>query len=262
MYSIYKLQSTATDKVYIGCTSKTLNTRFSLHKSHFKIGTKSVFYDYLRDNNISIHDFDIVRIDEADEKRAALKLEQHYIKSLSNTLNYAGKLFSDEHRKNCSIAQKKLNKKISKKHKKLLSKLHTGNTYRKGSTHSQEAKDKMSESSKGQVAWNKGKTGTQEVNSGSFGEGHQPWNKGKKGLQKGSCLGRITVHKDNKNYKIQPEKLDEYLANGFIKGMKPRTNAKGYYLKGGKYVVICKGKNYGTYVTEEEAQEVRRKAML
>jgi group I intron endonuclease len=56
---------------------------------------------------------------------------------------------------------------------------------RKGKKHSEESKQKMSESRKGRVPWNKGKKGVYSSETllkiGISGKGRTPWNKGKKG---------------------------------------------------------------------------------
>ena len=228
MYSIYKLQSTATDKLYIGCTSRTLNKRFIDHLSHFNSPTpqKSMIHAYIqmRNDGLKMIDFTIKFITEVEDRKEAYALEERTIKKYRKTVGVF----------NCNRAE---------------------------------------------VCWNKGTKGICKSNSGSIKKGERrgittEFKKGstvgmKTRFKKGetnNTAGTVTVHKDNRNHRISPDKLDSYLANGFIKGMKPRKQARGYYERNGRFTAYLtiegKLKNLGTYDTKEEAQEVRRKAML
>ena len=59
--------------------------------------------------------------------------------------------------KSGEIISNSLGKKLSEKRKKEISDVNKGNTYRRGKTHTEEAKEKMRKSSIGQIAWNKNK---------------------------------------------------------------------------------------------------------
>ena len=220
MYTLYKLQSTATEKIYIGCTSKSLHTRFKHHISQFNSPTsRIVLYPQLKELGLDILDFTIKEVCQIEDRDKAFRKEQTLIK---------------EHRNTCGV----FNNDFSANH------------------------------------WALGTKGVLKPNSGSFKKGrgasetsfkkgNKAWNKGKVGLQEGSCIGTITVHKDDKNKRIGPSELDEYLANGYVKGMKPRKQAKGYrQIPNGKFEVIYKGNYIGQYATEDEAKEVRRKLLL
>ncbi len=225
MYTIYKLQSTVTDKVYIGCTSHTLWKRYINHRSHFNTGSPSPIYKAIRALGLDIDDFEMIEMSIHENKADALKAEQILIKSLPNAFNYTGNNgVSDKHRKSMSEAQKIATNQPHRKAR--VSELKKGNTNMLGKTHSDETKKKMSENH-----WALGTKGVLKANSGSFQKGHapsetsfkkgnEPWNKGKKGLQKGTCVGRITVNKDGKNKRIIPEDLERYLQQGYVKGGK------------------------------------------
>ena len=228
MYSIYELRSTATDKVYIGCTSQLIHKRFINHISAFNSISerqRNVYaYRQMREENLTILDFSIHKITEIEDRKEAYALEERTIKKYRKTVGVF----------NCNRAE---------------------------------------------VCWNKGTKGICKSNSGSIKKGERrgittEFKKGstvgmKTRFKKGetnNTAGTVTVHKDNRNHRISPDKLDSYLANGFIKGMKPRKQARGYYERNGRFTAYLtiegKLKNLGTYDTKEEAQEVRRKAML
>jgi len=71
IYKIYKITSSQTDKVYIGSTKQTLNTRFSKHKYRLDCSSKSI---------IAFGDAEIELIEEVDEQNRLIR-ERHYIES-------------------------------------------------------------------------------------------------------------------------------------------------------------------------------------
>ncbi len=227
MYTLYKLQSPTTDKVYIGCTSKTLHRRLIHHVSQFhskqERHNNTRAYKNIRKAGLSILDFSIVAITTIENRKEAYIYEEILIKKYRATVGVFNADRSENH-------------------------------------------------------WLKGTKGVAKANSGSFqkGEhrseatqfknGHESWNKGTKGVMPSTCTGTITIHKDNTNKRINPELLEEYLAQGYKKGMKPRKQAKGYAIQNGIYRPYCtvdgKLRYFGGYATKEECVKVRNKVML
>ena len=93
MYSIYKLTSTQTDKVYIGKTKQTLNTRFSNHKCYYKKWINSdeetqkrikscTAFQVLKFDDCVIHVLESnINADQSTER------ERYWIESTENTCN-------------------------------------------------------------------------------------------------------------------------------------------------------------------------------
>jgi hypothetical protein len=84
---IYKLTSSQTDKVYIGSTIRSLNDRFSNHKSHYKSWLKSQMhkitsYDLLQYEDVKIElikEFPCETKKELEKEEGKLILENNCV---------------------------------------------------------------------------------------------------------------------------------------------------------------------------------------
>ena len=88
--SIYKIFSDRTDKIYIGSTTKLLNTRLSQHLHHYNSYTNGTHNHYISSFEILKHHGNIqIELLESTlynthNKHELLELESHYINLYSN----------------------------------------------------------------------------------------------------------------------------------------------------------------------------------
>jgi len=85
MYILYKIMNTVNDKLYIGQTKKTLNQRWSSHKSRARKGSTMAIHNAMRKygvENFSIHPIaQATSLEEANEAEKALIIEHRSLYS-------------------------------------------------------------------------------------------------------------------------------------------------------------------------------------
>lgn len=125
---IYKITNIKNNKFYIGKTKRSLKTRFSQHKNRAKSNEKTYLHNAMR--KYGFENFIIEIIENVDNINLLNEKEQYWIENLKPNYNMTkggegvngfkfseeqkkyfskirkGKLFSEEHRKSLSIANK------------------------------------------------------------------------------------------------------------------------------------------------------------
>ncbi len=83
VHKVYILESTKTDKVYVGVTSQTLKMRFTQHRNLFTYevnhGFKMRLYREIDKDNLCIDDFTIRLLYKTRNKQQAKVIETEYI---------------------------------------------------------------------------------------------------------------------------------------------------------------------------------------
>jgi len=108
---VYKIISNETDKCYIGSTTKSINERFSNHKSKYKMYVNGKYHYVTSFDIIKYDDAIIVLIDEIEfeDKQELHKLEGKYIREL----NCVNKII-------CGRTKKEYKKEYSEKNKEYI----------------------------------------------------------------------------------------------------------------------------------------------
>lgn len=178
---IYKITNTANGKCYVGSANH-MGARLNVHKSNLRLnrhcsqrlqrsfnkhGVESfkfekllccskedlLFYeqraiDYFRSIKMSYNLRDIA------ERNPGWKHTEEAKRKMSAF--HKGKIRSDEHKAKLSESMKKS---FTEEHRQILSRVNKGNKYCEGKTPSEETRRKLSETNKGRLPWNTGKTG-------------------------------------------------------------------------------------------------------
>jgi len=188
---VYILQNKINEKCYVGQTIVDINKRISQHSYDASHGKNYPIYNAIK--KYGIDNFDIKTIQcNSNNQKDLNKLECDIISDMNSLVpngynirtggsrgkhseeskrkmseSGKGKIFTEEHCKNISLAKKGKNRcPRLKETKKKISKTLMGHEV------SEETRKKMSEAKKGKSF----------TNNGSFKKGHTPWSKGKKRL--------------------------------------------------------------------------------
>lgn len=227
---IYLATNIENKKQYVGQTIKSLEERWGKHVQDARLSRDNCYlHNALRKHGKSVFSLSVLHLCETKEEMNFV--EMFYIHFLSTK-------FPDGYN------------------------LTDGGEGKSGSKHTEESKRKMSESSKGQAAWNKGLKMPEEAKKrlSLMTKGRVPWNKGKKDLQVGWLKGTKGLVKAwNKGLNLPPLsddhkqklsvaltgqkrseedriKISEGLKVSWSKNRQPRSprGANGRFLKNGK----------------------------
>ena len=85
IYRIYKIVCTVTNKIYIGCTTKSINIRF---KEHIKASRNKTKHSFLYDdmNKYGTDCFYVELIEEGTDDSCRYEREKYYINLYNNKL--------------------------------------------------------------------------------------------------------------------------------------------------------------------------------
>lgn len=157
-------------------------------------------------------------------------------------------------------------KHLSKEHKKKISKSNKGNPahrYWLGKKRSKEDREKMSESHKGQTPWIKGKTKEEfpQLSNSGRKRGDIPWNKNKTGVYSKETLKRMSESRKGK--KLTKEHIKNSLRRRPISGLEKKVlkvikkNKLPYQFVGnGKFLIERKNPDFVNTNGEKTAVEV------
>lgn len=146
------------------------------------------------------------------ETRRNIWLGRHHTEETKKKIGIASRnrIISDETRE--KISRGNTGKRRTLEQRKLMSEQRSGNGnpfY--GKRHTEETRQRLSESHQGLEPWNKGKTMTEEQKRNMYGQDHQG--------AKNPAYGKVCVTNGVNNRRVSEELVDNYLENGWWKGM-------------------------------------------